>query len=103
MASCDINQWINGDWFTCLFDPTVTLIGEPMFGLLIGAAVWTSFYLAGGGSSAAPTVVCILLASIMFPTLPSAYVGIAWSVLLVGAAAAVFQSMQKYVLSPATQ
>lgn len=101
--SCDIAQWINGNWHTCLFDPVVSLIGEGLFGLLIAAGIWTALYLAGSGSPATPTVVMILLATVAFPVLPTAYSGIAWTILLVGAAAGIMQVMQKYVLSPATQ
>lgn len=101
--TCDTSQWINGDWHSCLFDPVVSLIGEGTFGLLVAAGIWTALYLAGNGSTTTPTVVMILLATITFPVLPAAYSGIAWSILLVGAAAAIMQAMQKYVLSPATQ
>lgn len=100
--TCSIDKWISGDWHFCLFDPVVSLVGEGIFGLLIGAAVYTGLYMAGNGQPTAPTVVTILLATIMFPALPQAYVGIAWSVLVVGAAAAILQVMQKYVLSPGT-
>lgn len=102
MSSCSIDKWLSGDWHTCVFQPTVDLVGEPTFGLLIGVGLYASLYFAGGGNPTTATVVCILVATIMFPALPSAYAGIAWTVLVVGAAAAVLQIMQKYVLSPAT-
>lgn len=102
MTICTIDKWMAGDWHTCLFQATTDLVGETTFGLLVGAALWTALYLAGGGRSTAPTVVVILLATIMFPVLPNAFVGIAWSVLVVGAVAAVVQIAQKYVLSPGT-
>lgn len=101
--TCSIERWVQGDWHTCLFDPTVSLIGEGTFGVLVAAGVWTALYLAGNGSPTTPTVVMILLATIAFPVIPAAYSGVAWSILLVGAAAALLQTMQKYVLEPATQ
>lgn len=101
--TCDISGWINGNWHTCLFDPVVSLVGEGTFGLLIASGLWVALFLAGGGSATTPTVVMILLATIAFPVIPAAYSGIAWAILLVGAAAAVMQTMQKYVISPATQ
>jgi len=103
MQSCAVSEWINGNWHSCLFDPVTSLVGEPTFGLLVGAGLWTAFYLAGNGSMTTPTVVTILLATVMFPVLPSAFSGIAWTILVVGATAALVQLGQKYVLSPATQ
>jgi len=99
---CKPTGWINGDWQSCLFGPTTSLIGEGVWGLLIGAGLWTALYLAGGGSSTTPTVVTIILASILFPTLPAAYSGIAWSILVVGAVGAAMQALQKYFLSEGT-
>jgi len=101
--TCDITRWISGEWHSCLFDPVTSLIGEGTFGLIVAAGLWTALYLAGNGSPTTPTVVMILLATIAFPVIPAAYSGIAWSILLIGAAAAIMQAMQKYVLSPATQ
>jgi hypothetical protein len=44
----------------------------------------------------------MLLASALFPLLPGDLRGIAWAVLFVGAAAAILQSAQKYLLNPST-
>lgn len=73
-----------------------------IYGFLQGVAVWGSLFLAGSGNSTTPTVVTILLATALFPTLPAQYVGIAWSVLAVGGAATVLQILQKYMLTPST-
>lgn len=102
LQTCGATDYIQGDWHRCTFEPVVSIIGEPLFGLLLGGVVYLSFYLAGGGRTAAPTVVTILLAALLFPILPGQYVGIGWATLFVGAAAAIFQTLQKYVLSPAT-
>jgi len=101
-TSCSVDTWIGGDWHRCLFEPITALVGEATFGVLIGVGIYASLYLAGGGRTTTPTVVTILLATLMFPVLPSGFNGIAWSVLLVGAAASMLQVLQKYVLSPAT-
>jgi|APHM01.1.fsa_nt_gi hypothetical protein len=101
-TSCGVDQWILGDWHRCLFEPITSLIGEPTFGVLIGIGIYGSMYVAGGGDMTTPTVVTILLATLMFPLLPGGFSGIAWAVLLVGAAGSILQVMQKYVLSPAT-
>jgi hypothetical protein len=101
-TSCSLDSWIQGDWHRCLFESTTALIGESTFGVLIGIGIYAGLYVAGGGRTTTPTVVVILLATLMFPLLPGQFNGIAWSVLLVGAAASMLQVMQKYVLSPAT-
>lgn len=101
--TCGIEEWIAGSWHSCIFSPVTSLIGEGLFGLMVGAGIYLAYYLAGGGSAVTPTVVIILLATMLFPLLPAAYVGIAWSILVVGAAATVLQVLQKYMLSPATQ
>jgi len=101
--TCDITRWIGGEWHTCLFSPIVNLVGEATFGLLVGAGLWTVLYLAGGGRSSTPTVVVMLLGTIMFPALPAQFRGVAWTILVIGAAGALLQVMQKYVLDPSTQ
>lgn len=100
--TCGVSDWVAGDWHRCLFEPVVSVIGEPIFGLLVGGGVYLALYLAGGGRASAPTVVTILVASLLFPLLPGQFSGIAWSVLFVGATAAIFQSLQKYLLNPST-
>lgn len=101
-TSCGINRWISGDWHSCLFNPIVNLIGEPTFGVLVGVGIYAGLYFAGGGDTTTPTVVTILLATLMFPLIPGSLNGIAYSVLVVGVAAGLLQVAQKYVLSPAT-
>jgi hypothetical protein len=99
---CDIDEWIGGAWHPCIFDPMTSLVGEGLFGLIVGAAVWAGLYFGGGGSPTTPTVVTILLATLLFPVLPEAYVGIAWSILVVGATGVALQIVQKYLFDPAT-
>jgi hypothetical protein len=100
--TCDINTWIDGTWHRCIFDPMTALVGEGLFGLLIGAGLWAGLYFGGGGSPTTPTVVVIIVSTLLFPILPEAYVGIAWSMLVVGAAAVALQTLQKYVFDPTT-
>jgi hypothetical protein len=101
--TCDISRWIQGDWHFCLFSPVVDLVGEPTFGLIVGAGLWAALYLASGGESSTPTVVVMLLGTIMFPALPAQFTGVAWSILVLGAAAALLQVLQRYLLDPSTQ
>jgi len=100
--ACKPSAWINGDWTTCLFGPVSNLVGEGVWGILVGAGLWAALYFAGNGNATTPTVVTILLASVLFPLLPGQFAGIAWSVLVVGAVAAAIQVAQKYVLSEGT-
>lgn len=101
--TCGLDKWIAGDWHYCVFNPVTSIIGDGVFGLVLGAAIWASLYFAGSGRPTTPTAVCIILSTLMFPIIPNQYTGIAWSILLVGAAGVILQSLQKYVLSPATQ
>lgn len=100
--TCTINEWITLNWHRCIFDPTVSLIGEGLFGLIVGVGIWAGLYFAGGGSPTTPTVVTILVATLLFPLLPGGYVGIAWSILVIGSTGAIIQALQKYVLNPST-
>jgi len=103
LQACGLDPWLSGNWGQCIINPVKGLIGAGFFGLLIAIAVYGGLYFAGGGDSTTATVVTLLVATALFPVLPGAYRGIAWTILLVGGAAAIFQSLQKYVLSPATQ
>jgi len=103
LQACGMDPWLAGEFGRCIIDPVRNLIGNGLFGLFIAAAVWGGLYFAGGGNSTTATTVTILLATALFPVLPGQYTGIAWSVLVIGAAAAILQAGQKYVLSPATQ
>lgn len=102
LQACGVDGWLSGSWGDCIWQPVTGLLGAPVFGLLLGTAIYGSLYIAAGGRATTATVVTILLASVLFPVLPSAYLGIAWTVLFVGAVAALLQAGQKYVLSPST-
>jgi len=102
LNACGTSDWLSGDWGPCLYEPVTTVAGEGFFGLVIGGSVFLSLYFAAGGRATTATVVTMLLAGALFPVLPGQYVGIAWTVLFVGAAAAILQSAQKYILNPST-
>jgi hypothetical protein len=99
---CSQADWLTGDWHACFIDPMTGIVGVGLFGLLVGGALWTSLYFAGGGSTATPTAVCILVGSALFPILPGGMVGVATGAITIGVAAAFFQVLQKYVLNPST-
>ncbi len=100
MAPCEISAWATGDWHRCMFSPEVLGAPETVFGLIVAGGLLASFYIAGRGI-ATPTVLLILLSSIMIPVLPGAYVGIANAIAVMGVTSAVFLLLQKYVMSPA--
>jgi len=102
LQACRMDRWIAGDWHQCVLEPVPGLVSDGIFGLFVAIALYGGLYLAGGGKSTTPTVVTILVASVMFATLPAAYRGLAWSVLLLGGAAALIQAFQKYMLDPTT-
>jgi hypothetical protein len=102
LQACTVNEWLAADVHRCVFTPVTGLIGEGVFGLLVGSVLYLALYIAGNGDMTVPTVVCILVATLAFPILPNQFNPIAWSVLLVGAAAAVLQVLQRYVLDPST-
>jgi len=100
--TCSLEEWALGDWHNCVFDPVPALIGEPLFGLLVGSGLWLSMYFAAGGKTSTPTAVILLVSTLVFPILPGGMVGIAKGILIIGVAAAIMQVLQKYVLNPAT-
>jgi hypothetical protein len=102
LQACEASRWLAGEWHSCVFEPVPDLVGLPVFGLVVASMLYMSLYVAGSGNLTTPTVVCILLAGALFPVIPSQFSGIAWSVLLVGAAGATFQVFQKYILDPST-
>jgi hypothetical protein len=99
---CTTEEWLLGEWHSCIFDPMTGIVGEPLFALLVGSAMWTSLYFAGSGGMATPTAVTILVGAILFPILPGGMVGVAYGAVTIGVAAAFFQVLQKYVLNPST-
>jgi hypothetical protein len=68
-----------------------------LVGLLIAGVLMTSLYIAGDGTIVVPAVVMILFGGALVPLLPAQFVGLAWAVLAVGTAAAVFVAMQRFM------
>lgn len=99
---CSASRWLSGEWHTCIFEPFVTVLSEPVFGMIIGSALWLGFYFASGGRWSAPTAVTILVSTLLFPALPGNLVNVASGVLTIGVAAVILQVLQRYVLNPST-
>jgi len=99
----------------CLFDGStgavdcgaqqfVGAFGTPgLFAVVLAVLIFGVFYLLSGGNLAVPTVALILSGVALVEMLPSNYAQVAGYLVIIGLAAAMFQVVQKYVLSPATQ
>jgi hypothetical protein len=104
MASLNNSCYIGGDALTCLLDQLVAAFGgEALFGVLLAGVIFVVFYVASEGDLAAPTVALLLSGTVTMAMIPPAYQQIATGVVVIGVAAALFQGIQKYVLSGSTQ
>lgn len=89
---------------SCVFPQLAgaTAGSEQLFGLLLVTLIlgltWYST-----GSIGATAGILILLGGAMMPMLPGSYRSLAWSVLVVGLAAAFLALAQRYVLDPTTK
>jgi len=96
--------YFGGDALACLLDQLVgALGGEGLFGFLLGSLIFGVFYVASDGDIATPTVALVLTGTVLVGMVPAQYQQIAYAVVLVGLGAAVWQVLQKYVLSGVTQ
>lgn len=77
--------------------------GASLLAVVMAAVIFGVFYLAGDGDMATPTVALILSGTALVQMLPAAYQQLAIYLVVIGVAAGVWQVLQKYVLSPATQ
>jgi hypothetical protein len=93
-----IDKFGSGDWEGALFDGIVSLIGEGTFGVLIGATMVVSFWIAGDRDLAAPAVLTTLLGAMLFPILPGNFRGIAAGVVFIGLSGAFFAIVRRYAL-----
>jgi hypothetical protein len=94
----------SGDLISCMFsDLGAAYGGEAVFGVVISSFIVLSFYVAGDGDLATPTVVLILLGGIAAPMLPAQYVTAAQTIVVVGVAVGIISLGRRYVLSGATQ
>lgn len=96
--------YFGGDGLACLLDQIVSAFGgEALFGLIAGSVIFVGFYIAGEGSLATPTVALVLTGTVTMSMLPASYSRIAYGIVLIGLAAALWQVMQKYVFSGAVR
>ena len=96
--------FFGGSALSCLIQKLVSAFGgEAMFALFLAAFIFVIFYIASEGDLAVPTVALILTGTVTVPMLPAQFARISYAVVLIGLAAAVWQGLQKYVLSGVTQ
>lgn len=77
--------------------------GGELLAVVMAGVIFGVFYIAGDGDMATPTVALILSGTALVGMLPESYTQIAGYLVVIGLAAAAFQVLQKYVLSPSTQ
>lgn len=77
--------------------------GEALFGLLLGAVIFITFYIASEGDMATPTVALVLTGTVTVSMVPSNYQTIAYGIVLIGLAAALWQVAKQYVFTGAPQ
>ena len=93
-----------GDALQWLLGTLVSAFGGPaLFGLLLGAIIFVVFYVSADGDLATPTVALILTGTVTVSMIPANYQSIAYGVVVIGLAAALWQVLQQYVLSGAVR
>ena len=94
--SC-FGQGTEGDLMQCVVDGTFGAGPSPaLIGLLLAGVLLVSLYIAGDGTVTVPAVVTILLGSVMVPLLPAQYVGLVYTVTVVGVTVAAFAAYQRF-------
>ncbi|KDE56678.1 hypothetical protein EL22_25245 [Halostagnicola sp. A56] len=85
-----------GAWMEIIIDVWGSFAGEALVGLLIGTALMIGMYIQSG-DMALPTVVLILLSSVLFGVLPGDYQQTAIGIMVIGITAAIFEVFRRYV------
>ena len=84
-------QGAEGGVFECIIDGTFAAGPAPeLMGLLLGGTLVTSMYIAGKGTIAVPSIVTILLGSVMIPLLPEQHITFAYTLVVFGITTALF-------------
>lgn len=96
--------YFGGDAMTCLLNQLTAAAGGPaLFGLVLGSVLFGAFYIAAEGDLATPTVALVLSSTVLISMLPDSYGQIAYGVVVIGLAAALWQAVKKYVLQRAVR
>lgn len=90
--------YFGGDALSCLLSQMVAAFGgEGLFGLAVGSVIFVAFYVGSGGDLATPTVALVLTGTVLIGMLPESYQAIAYGVVVIGLAAALWQVFKQYV------
>jgi len=90
-------QGVEGDLTQCTLDATLGAGPAPgLIGLMMAGTIMTSLYIAGNGSIVVPAVVTILFGSVLVPVLPPQFQTLAYTVVVIGVAAAAFGAYVRF-------
>lgn len=104
LQSVSDSCYFGGDGLACLLNQLTSATGGPeLFGLILGGMIFTGFYIASEGDLATPTVALILTGTVTVSMLPGHYSQIAYGVVVIGLAAAIWQVLKQYVFSGAVR
>jgi len=90
-------QGTAGTMSQCVLDGVFSAGPAPsLIGLGIAGVMLSSFYIAGDQSITVPAVLMILMGSVLVPLLPAQFVGLAWTLTLIGVGVAIFKMIVRY-------
>jgi len=90
-------QGTEGSMSQCVLDGVFNAGPSPaLIGLGISGVMLTSFYIAGDGTVVVPAVLLILFAGVIAAMLPPQFIGLAYSMMVIGGAAAAFSAYTRY-------
>lgn len=90
-------QGAQGTMSQCVLDGVFGAGPSPaLIGLGVSGVMLTSFYIASDGSVVVPAVLLILFAGIVAAMLPPQFIGLAYSMMVIGGAAAAFSAYTRY-------
>lgn len=98
LQAAPIEDWVNGNWNSAIFDAVPGIVGEGVFAVLIVGVLVLGYYIAGDSSIAGPTVLAMLLASFAVPILPGTYLNYFTAIVALGLTVAVYTSYRRFVL-----
>jgi len=100
MQSISNSCYFGGDALDCLLSQLTAAFGGPaLFGLLLGGVIFVTFYIASDGDLATPTVALVLIGTVIIPMVPEQFQQIAYGVVVLGLAGAIWGVLQQYVFS----
>lgn len=98
MQGISSSCYFGGDALSCLIGHQVAAFGgEGLFGLVVGSVIFVAFYIAADGDLATPTVALVLTGTVLIGMLPASYQQIAYGVVVIGLAAALWQVFKQYI------